>query len=244
VLIVCRGGGSIEDLWAFNDEAVARAIRACPMPVVSGVGHETDFTIADFAADVRAPTPTAAAELVSPERDTLLNHVSTLLTTLRRRVLREIEDRAQSIDHLSRRLQHPGQRLREREQYLHQLNQRLGRAAHRAIEQQGWILASLILRLEQETPRISVMAERVQNQSGRIDAAIHATLGRVSLHIEGLLSSLQILSPQRVLERGYSLVQDGTGRVVRDATHLKVGDPLEISFSRGGAISRVETLRD
>ena len=244
VLIVCRGGGSIEDLWAFNDEAVARAIRACPMPVVSGVGHETDFTIADFAADVRAPTPTAAAELVSPERDTLLNHVSTLLTTLRRRVLREIEDRAQSIDHLSRRLQHPGQRLREREQYLHQLNQRLGRAAHRAIEQQGWILASLILRLEQETPRISVMAERVQNQSGRIDAAIHATLGRVSLHIEGLLSSLQILSPQRVLERGYSLVQDGTGRVVCDATHLKVGDPLEISFSRGGVISRVETLRD
>ena len=243
VLIVCRGGGSIEDLWAFNDEAVARAIRACPVPVVSGVGHETDFTIADFAADVRAPTPTAAAELVSPERDALLDNISTLLTALRRRVLREIEDRAQSIDHLSRRLQHPGQRLRERGQFLDQLNQRLDRAGHRAIEQQGWILASLVQRLAQETPRIFELSERVRNQTGRIDIAIHATLARDSSRLDGLLSSLQHLAPQHVLERGYSLVRDGAGRVVRDAVHIKVGDPLEISFARGGALSRVETLR-
>jgi exodeoxyribonuclease VII large subunit len=244
VLIVCRGGGSIEDLWAFNDEAVARAIRACPMPVVSGVGHETDFTIADFAADVRAPTPTAAAELVSPERDVLLENVSALLATLRRRVLREIDNRVQTIDLLSRRLQHPGQRLRERASTLHQLEARLGRAGQRTIEQQGWILASLAQRLKQAAPRITEHSARIKIQIERIDTAMNASLSREKSRLDSLFSSLIHLAPQRVLERGYSLVRDGTGRVVRDAADVAIGDPLEITFARGGALSRVEILRD
>jgi exodeoxyribonuclease VII large subunit len=111
VLVLCRGGGSIEDLWPFNDERVARAIRASRLPVVVGVGHETDFTIADFAADMRAPTPTAAAELVSPLRDELLARVELLVERLHHRIQRDLEVRAQLLDHLSRRLTHPARNL-------------------------------------------------------------------------------------------------------------------------------------
>lgn len=244
VLIVCRGGGSVEDLWAFNDETVARAIRACPVPVVSGVGHETDFTIADFAADVRAPTPTAAAELVSPERDALLEGVANLLNAMRRRVLRDIDDRAQTVDHLTRRLQHPGQRLRERGRYLEQTLQRLGRAAERSVEQRTWTLASLLQRLEQESPRLSEWLNRIQNQAGRLEAAFGARLAMDRARLDGLVLNLEYLAPQRVLERGYSLARDASGRVVRDAGTLAPGDTLEISFSKGGVKSRVESVRE
>src|ERR1700704_1760839 len=112
VVLLVRGGGSIEDLWAFNEEVVARAIRACPVPVVTGIGHETDFTIADFAADRRAPTPTAAAELVSPERAELLEGISRLTANLSLRVRQELERRMLNVDHLARRLVHPDARLR------------------------------------------------------------------------------------------------------------------------------------
>ncbi len=244
VLIVCRGGGSIEDLWAFNEEVVARAIRACPIPVVSGVGHETDFTIADFAADVRAPTPTAAAELVSPERAALLDTVSALLSALRRRMLRDIEDRAQTLDHLSRRLQHPGQRLRERATFLAQLRQRLDRAGGRRIEQHGWMLSSLLQRHLRAAPRVAALAAQVRNQVERMDAAMGSTHARDQARVDGLLSSLDHLAPQSVLERGYSMVRDSAGRLVRDAAGLHMGAALDITFARGGARARVESVEN
>ncbi|MFM9969447.1 MAG: exodeoxyribonuclease VII large subunit, partial [Burkholderiales bacterium] len=244
VLIVCRGGGSIEDLWAFNDEAVARAIRACPMPVVSGVGHETDFTIADFAADVRAPTPTAAAELVSPERDALLGGIAALLMQLSRQFRRGIEDRAQTVDFLSRRLHHPGQRLRERKQTLTQLLQRMRQANQRSIERKLWAINALKHRLDKSVPRLSELSARAQTYTARLDFATSAALDKRDARVKGLLSNLQNLAPQRVLDRGYSVVRDAEGNIVRDAAKLSVGDSLEISFAHGGAGSRVETLRD
>lgn len=244
VLIVCRGGGSIEDLWAFNNESVARAIHACPVPVISGVGHETDFTIADFAADVRAPTPTAAAELVSPERSALLDSVSALLSALGRRVRRDIDNRIQAVDHLSRSLKHPAQRLRERESHVTQLELRLERAAGHLVEQRGWILTSLLQRLRGNTPRAPELAARVSNHLGRMDAALRSLFARDQAQLEQLLCSLKHLAPQGVLDRGYSLARDSAGELVRDASKLRAGSALDITFARGGALARVEFVKD
>ena len=133
MLIVCRGGGSIEDLWAFNEEVLARAIAASALPVVSGVGHETDFTIADFAADVRAPTPTAAAELVSPQRVLLLRDLDHRHAALARGFGRMMERRAQQLDWLARRLVSPAERLERQRAHLRQLAMRLASAGARPV---------------------------------------------------------------------------------------------------------------
>jgi exodeoxyribonuclease VII large subunit len=137
VLLLVRGGGSIEDLWPFNEEALARAIRASRIPVVCGVGHETDFTIADFAADERAPTPTAAAELVSPSREALLGRLAEQAARLSRETARALETAMQTVDALARRLVHPAERLRASRQHLTQLAKRLSAGAARRLEQMG-----------------------------------------------------------------------------------------------------------
>jgi exodeoxyribonuclease VII large subunit len=158
VLLLVRGGGSIEDLWQFNEEAVARAIRASAIPVVVGVGHETDVTIADFAADRRAPTPTAAAEMVSPAREELLMRVAELAQRATREALRRIEYAMQMVDALARRLVHPRERLRTSRQLLEQLAARLSSAAARRLDNFSAQLAQLKVSLASLNP--SAVLER------------------------------------------------------------------------------------
>jgi exodeoxyribonuclease VII large subunit len=219
VLIVCRGGGSIEDLWQFNEEIVARAIADCPMPVVSGVGHETDFSIADFVADVRAPTPTAAAEMVSHDRSILVAQLNQLGRRLMRQMNHALAERMQKVDYLSRCLVHPGEKIRQQGELLAQLRTRLYHGMQRSLNkaQNGF----------------APMPQRMQ-MAGQRSFEIR------KLRLERLAQSLQHLNPTSVLERGYSLVQTEEGHIVRNSGDLKIGEMLKVTFAVGNAHVKVD----
>jgi len=244
VLLVCRGGGSLEDLWAFNDEAVARAIAASPMPVVSGVGHETDFTLADFAADLRAPTPTAAAELASPARQELLQQLGHLARQLQDHLARKQHVEMQRLDYLARRLVHPAEQLRRQQTELNQLAQRLHHASGTRLTREQLRLAGLKQRLV--TPRHVIQREQqvLDALSARAQGAVKYGMLQRLLNLARLGSNLDHLSPEGVLARGYSIVQLENGRVVQDAAMLNAEDRLDIRFHRGKARARVESTRE
>jgi exodeoxyribonuclease VII large subunit len=243
VLILCRGGGSIEDLWSFNDEKVARAIRACPLPVVTGIGHEIDFTIADFAADHRAATPTAAAELVSPARNELAASIAGLAERLRACLARRLEDRAQQLDYLARRLVHPEAALRARSQVLAHLVARLGQASARTLQDAGWRLSGLGQRARAHLPDVGRLGARRTELVLRLQRAAHAAVERTGTRCARIAASLTHLDPARVLERGYSIVERADGAIVVDGAALDVGESVSIRFARGGAQARIERKR-
>jgi len=228
VILLVRGGGSIEDLWAFNEEIVARAIRACPVPVVTGIGHETDFTIADFVADRRAPTPTAAARLRA---------------SLALRLRQELERRMLLVDHLARRLVHPEASLRAQNELLGQLRLRLGQAAGRIPSERRWEVARLVQRAQARLPNTDKLLATTVQLVARLRAATHATLERSGSACARRIANLSHLDPAAVLDRGYSVVRDGANRIVLRGASLSVGELLDITFAEGGAHARVERSR-
>jgi len=240
VLLLVRGGGSIDDLWAFNEETVARAIRACLIPGVTGIGHETDFTIADFVADRRAPTPTAAAELVSPERAGMLEGISRLTANLSLRVRQELERRMLNVDHLARRLVHPDARLRAESELLGQLRLRLGQAASRIYSERRWEVVRVLQRIQAGLPNTDKLLATSLQLVARLRAAMHARLERAGSACTRRIANLSHLDPAAVLQRGYSVVRDGSGRIVLRGADLADGDLLDITFAEGGADARVE----
>ena len=239
-LIVCRGGGSIEDLWAFNEEVVARAIADCAMPVVSGVGHETDFTIADFVADARAPTPTAAAALIAPDRIELLQQLAGLSRSLSRAALRLLERRMQQIDYLGRRLIHPGQRIELRHEQLTHLIARLKSAWRHRADSARHRVETAGARLAAASPDLVAMQRERQDLAQRLRVAASLYFERRGQGLGALASHLSHLNPQAVLERGYSIVTRDDGRIVRDATEVEVGGAVSLAFARGRAAARIE----
>jgi exodeoxyribonuclease VII large subunit len=236
VLIVCRGGGSIEDLWAFNEEVLARAIAASSVPVVSGVGHETDFTIADFTADVRAPTPTGAAELVSPQRVLLLRDLDHRHATLARGFGRMMERRAQQLDWLARRLVSPVERLARQRTHLQQLIARLASAGARPVRDARARFALVQMRWQRWRPDLSMHRSKVSGLADRLDRALLRQHERHLARVETLAARLEVLSPQRTLERGYAALLDAqSGRAVRAPSALKPGRRMTVHLAEGSA---------
>jgi len=237
VLILTRGGGSLEDLWAFNEEAVARAIAASEIPTISAVGHETDFTIADFVADVRAPTPSAAAEIVVRTRqefDTHLRHVERqLFDGIRMRLLRARDDLRELAT--SEAFRRPVELLRQHRQAVDEqtallaelLGDRLDRARQR-VAVAGARLAAFDLRA-----KLAALQERLSHRAGDLAARIERLLTAKRRRLESLMLKLDERSPLRVLERGYAVVYDAAGNVVRSTEGVAIGDELAIQLARG-----------
>jgi exodeoxyribonuclease VII large subunit len=265
LLLLARGGGSLEDLWAFNDERVARAIHACVLPVVSGVGHEIDFTIADFVADARAPTPSAAAEMVVPDRHACLEALARTAQRMQAVMRRELRAVRARLDTVGRRLgrEHPGVRLQQQMQRLDDLSQRLGGSTRGTLHREGQRLAELRARLQQHSPRHALGGWGARNQSlqlrlaramneHRTRAAARATQLQARLEraaSERLLRSeqrlalaqraLDAVSPLATVRRGFAIVKRSDGTVLTDATTVAIGEQIEASLARGSLTARV-----
>ncbi|MEP6873599.1 MAG: exodeoxyribonuclease VII large subunit [Burkholderiales bacterium] len=222
VLIVCRGGGSLEDLWAFNDERVVRAICAAGMPVVSGVGHETDITLADFAADLRAPTPTAAAELVAPTREACLQALQAHAGSMSRRMHEVIDQNAQRLDRAALRLARPAQGV-------HRQAERLTRLAHR---------------LASHAPRaVQAQRSRLEHAQGELQHRIAMRMAAERQRVVALDARLLALDPSRVLARGYAWLTDADGQAVVSAQKISAGQALQAVLHDGTAEVQVTRVR-
>jgi len=246
VILLGRGGGSLEDLWAFNEEVVARAVAASAIPVISAVGHEIDFTISDFVADLRAPTPSAAAEQVIPEKEGLLLQTETLADRLAGATRNVLARKQERLHHLSRRLRHPGRRVQEGFLRLDELSERLVAAHRRYLREQRCRFEGVEGILMRASP-----SRKREEGAARLETARRA-LDRFMLHVldrkrrqwnenDGRLHSL---SPMGVLSRGYSITRQlPSGKIIRDAGATRAGDLVEIVLGRGELDCRVETVR-
>lgn len=212
VLIVCRGGGSLEDLWAFNDERVVRAIVASRLPVVCGVGHETDVTLADFAADVRAPTPTAAAELSVPARADDVAALQAAARTLRQRLQRSLDDRRQRLDRIALRIARPADALARERQRLASLQHRLAVAARQAC---------------------AVRALDERRVAQRLRRAVAVLRAHEAQRVAMLSARLDALDPRRVLSRGYAWVCDADGRSLTSVAQVRAGQRIDATLADG-----------
>lgn len=234
VLLLCRGGGSIEDLWSFNDERLARTIAASALPIVSGVGHETDFTIADFAADLRAPTPTAAAELAGPQHALLVRELELRQAALTRAFTRQLEQRAQRLDGLARRLVSPAERLEQQRAHLRQWGARLNAAGARPVRDASARFALAQLRWQRTRPDTTRARLALDAWAQRLAGTLQRRTERGAARVASLAASLEALSPQRTLERGYAaLIDIKTGSALRSPAGLVPKRRLAVHLAEG-----------
>ena len=243
-LIVCRGGGSIEDLWSFNAEVVARAVirfqDETEIPVVSGVGHETDFTICDFVADRRAPTPTAAAEMISPDVEQLRASVFAMRSIFNRALRRTLDNAWQRVDRAQRTLVSPQERLsRERERLLQHATG-LRHAAAARLERATFAGVLLRQRLSTQRPELASHQAALQQRRAALVQSLRRAIADRAASVQAFAQALQLLAPERVLERGYSIVEHG-GVILRDSSKVKAGDTIAVRLARGRVEAEVKS---
>jgi exodeoxyribonuclease VII large subunit len=247
VLILTRGGGSLEDLWSFNEEIVARAVAAVELPIIVGVGHEIDFTIADFAADLRAPTPSQAAELAVPDQREWLGRFAAAEQRLTRCVRHQLTLDARRMSQLAHRLErcHPGVQLRERAQRLDELEARLKRAVERRIETRKLKLARLATAVAHASPAQHLMRARERWRTAQADLrrALLRQVENTQQRLKLASRTLQSLSPLATLERGYAIVTDAGGHVIVDSGTVKQGTSIDLRLARGEMSATVDAVR-
>jgi exodeoxyribonuclease VII large subunit len=249
VLILTRGGGSLEDLWPFNEEGVARAIHDCRIPLVSAVGHEIDFTIADFVADRRAATPSAAAELVTPDQLEWLARLTQLSVRLENRLRHTLSDNQRRLVWLEQRLQqvHPGQYLRQQAQRLDELEQRMRLLTGLRFNKLQFILNEIHAKLQRHSPTQLLGRLELQQDllAQRLGTAVLVLLGEKRRRLELACRSLDTISPLATLQRGYAIVsQLPERRILRQATSVKAGDRVEARLAEGTLVCTVEATEN
>ncbi|ROQ46732.1 exodeoxyribonuclease VII large subunit [Marinobacter sp. 3-2] len=245
VLIIGRGGGSLEDLWCFNEEAVARAIAACRIPTVSAVGHEVDVTIADFVADLRAPTPSAAAEKISPDQSDWLKQLRDREFRLSNAMGLALKRLGTQLGHLSARLRDPRRELLEKAQRMDELELRLRKAIRQRLTSVGVRNDHLRQRLVMQSPhrQLSDSQDALRRVSERLVSVMQQDLKQRRDNLEHAAQTLNVVSPLATLGRGYSIVRDNNGNIIRDATNVNPGDTISAHVARGEMTAKVTSVK-
>ena len=243
VLVVGRGGGSIEDLWAFNEEIVARSIYASKLPIVSAVGHEVDFTISDFVADARSPTPSAAAELLSPDQQSLIQAFDQMENRLVNLLESHISIKHLHLDRITSRLRHPGEKLNEQQRIINQLSQRLTQSLHYGLKDRNATLELLEQRIWHQSPQTQIDNRELQI-SGLFNKIMALTRNKITLSKQELASNIRainLVNPLQTLERGYAIALTDEGNAITSPMQVKEGELITVKVHKGSLKARVKS---